>query len=413
MTSSSTASKKSPTASALLETDMLERFRARASAYDAENRFFSEDLEELRSAGYLAAPVPISGGGSGASLAELVALQRHLAAHAPATALGVNMHLVWVQVARFLHDRGIETLDWVLDDAVAGEIFAFGISEPGNKAVLMDAFSTAQPDDAGYVVSGTKVFTTLSPVWTRLGVHAREEVGTDDPALVFGFVRRGSAAGRALEPRSPEEGSLDLDEGAITHPGTWNPLGMRATQSWTSALECVRIRQEDIAATFPPFDPSNPLILAIFSSFSLLTAAVYAGIADRAFELAREAANRPDPMTRDDGTGLRLDDPDIAAKLTEATLQHRASLDALEVLARDVDDQRSREDWFLALAAARNRVTDEARSAVDLAMRLGGSRAYQADSEIARLYRDVAAGLYHPSSAESLASTVRASLRDE
>lgn len=383
----------------LLPDAMLARFRERAPRYDAENAFFADDLDELRAAGYLAAPVPESMGGSGLGLESLVAAQRRLAAHAPATALGINMHLVWVQVARVLHDRGIDTLDWVLRDAVAGEVFAFGISEAGNEAVLLDAFSTAEPHpDGGYRVRGTKIFTTLSPVWTRLGVHARceAEVATEgqDPRLIFGFVRR--------------DGGV-LAEGAVSHPGEWNPLGMRATQSYTTELEGVRIAPADVAAEIAPFDASHPLIFAIFSSFSVLTAAVYAGIADRAIELAAEAANRVVPLLAG-GEAPRLDDPDVASRLTAAVLEHRASLDALAVLARDVDERRERDDWFLALAAARNRVTDEARSAVDTAMRLVGARGFQADSELARLYRDVLAGLFHPSSSRSLARTVRGSI---
>lgn len=390
---------------ALLPTSLLEEFRGRAGTYDAENRFFVDDFEALRAQGYLAAPVPGSLGGAGLNLEELVRAQRRLASYAPATALGVNMHLVWVQVARFLRDReqgaeGEGPLDWVLRDAVDGEVFAFGISEAGNDAVLMDSASvaTGQPD-GGYLVSGTKIFTTLSPVWTRLGIHAKTAAsgGGEDPHLVFGFVRRDEAVNGRLAA------------GEITHPGVWNPLGMRATQSYTTKLDGVRIDARDIAAKIAPFDGRDPLVLAIFSSFSVLTAAVYAGIADRALELATEAARRP--VQRADGSaGTRLDDPDLAAKLTDAVLAHRSSLDALELLARDVDEQRARSDWFLALAAARNLVTDEARSAVDVALRLVGARGFQTDSELARLYRDVLAGMFHPSSSRALAKTVRDSL---
>ncbi|UOQ60116.1 acyl-CoA/acyl-ACP dehydrogenase [Leucobacter rhizosphaerae] len=394
----------------LLPPDLLRRARDRAATTDAENRFFAEDFEELRAIGYLAAVVPDALGGSGLSLESLVTAQRCLAAHAPATSLGVNMHLVWTQVARFLHDRGITTLDGVLRDAVAGEVFGFGISEAGNDAVLLDSTSTAEPHpDGGYRISGTKVFTTLSPVWTRLGVHARCERAGADPELVFGFVRR-EAAG----VRDPGSASAGLAEGRIEHPGTWNPLGMRATQSWTTRLDGVRVRPDDVAARIAPFDGRDPLVLAIFSSFSILTASVYAGIADRALELARAAANRPAPRPgggEPDGR-IRLDDPDTAATLTAAVLRHRRSLDALTLLARDVDERRERDDWFLALAAARNEVCDEARAAVDVAMRLTGSRGFQADSELARLYRDVLAGLFHPSSSAALAATVRGSLAD-
>lgn len=387
---------------------MLERFRERAASYDSDNRFFSEDFVELREAGYLKAVVPRKLGGAGLSLDTLVRCQRRLASYAPATALGVNMHLVWVQVARFLHDRGISRLDWVLRDAVAGEVFAFGISEAGNEAVLLDAFSAAEShEDGGFTVSGTKVFTTLSPVWTRLGLHARHERAGSDPELVFGFVRRDGAefAGGARQPKQASQG---LHEGHIEHPGDWNPLGMRATQSWNTTLEGVRILPEDVAAKIAPFDASEPIVLAIFSSFSILTASVYAGIADRALELARRAANRAGAG----GEGIRLDDPEIASRLTAAVLDHRRSLDALTLLARDVDGPSDRDDWFLALAAARNQVCDEARRAVDVAMRFAGSRGFQADSELARLYRDVVAGLFHPSSASALARTVRASLTD-
>ena len=406
----------------LLPESMLRGFRERAPRYDAENAFFHEDLAELRAAGYLAAPVPVRLGGAGLGLERLVAAQRRLAAHAPATALGVNMHLVWVQVARFLGDRvrGADDsgpLDWVLRDAVAGEIFAFGISEAGNEAVLMDSGSSAEPlgEGEGYRVTGTKIFTTLSPVWTRLGVHARVRSGAvapDEPAagskgdphlgaadgdeasLVFGFVRRDAG---------------EIAEGSISHPGAWNPVGMGATQGWTTRLEGVRVAESDVAARIAPFDGSDPLVLAIFSSFSVLTAAVYAGIADRALELAAESARRP--ARRPDGSdGIRLDDPDVSARLTAAILDHRASLDALAMLARDVDEARARDDWFLALAAARNRVTDEARRAVDVAMRLVGASGFQADGELARLYRDVLAGLFHPSSSRALASTVRGSI---
>jgi alkylation response protein AidB-like acyl-CoA dehydrogenase len=403
----------------LLPDDALLRFRARAAQYDEQNAFFVDDFAELRELGYLAAPVPEALGGMGFSLEQLVGSQRLLAAHAPATALGINMHLVWVQVARFLNERAAHlerdsSLDWVLREAVAGEVFAFGISEAGNEAVLMDAFSRAEPRaGGGYEVTGTKIFTTLSPVWTRLGVHAK---CTETGQLVFGFVRRGCGLDldkldRRLQPAQRtyrDEPSRGLTAGTITHPGQWNPLGMRATQSYTTKLEGVCIEPADVAARIEPFDGSDPLVLAIFSSFSILTAAIYAGIADRALELATEAAHRGQPSG--DGA-IKLDDPEIAARLTSAVLAHRESLDALTLLARDIDEQRDRPDWFLALAAARNRVTDEARAAVDTAMRLVGASGFQADSELARLYRDVLAGMFHPSSSRALAATVRASLR--
>ena len=42
----------------ILSDEILARFQERAPVYDRENRFFSEDFEELRSSGYLTMAVP-------------------------------------------------------------------------------------------------------------------------------------------------------------------------------------------------------------------------------------------------------------------------------------------------------------------------------------------------------------------
>ena len=69
---------------------MLARFDERAPVYDRENRFFTEDFEELRASGYLKIAVPEEFGGLGLRLDEVVALQRRLAYVAPATAVATH-----------------------------------------------------------------------------------------------------------------------------------------------------------------------------------------------------------------------------------------------------------------------------------------------------------------------------------
>ena len=59
---------------ALLTDDMLHRFDERAPQYDRENRFFTEDFEELRASGYLLAAVPVELGGAGLRLDEVMRL---------------------------------------------------------------------------------------------------------------------------------------------------------------------------------------------------------------------------------------------------------------------------------------------------------------------------------------------------
>src|SRR5690242_5989872 len=78
-----------PTASgsSVLTESLIDRCGQRATVYDRENRFFQEDFDELRQAGYLLLAVPREFGGYGLNLAEVCQQQRRLAYRAPATAL--------------------------------------------------------------------------------------------------------------------------------------------------------------------------------------------------------------------------------------------------------------------------------------------------------------------------------------
>ena len=97
-----------------LSEEILAHCAERAPIYDRDNRFFSEDFEELRAARYLLLAVPKELGGLGMSLAQVAQEQRRLAYHAPATALGINMHLYWTGVAADLWHAGDKSLEWLL-----------------------------------------------------------------------------------------------------------------------------------------------------------------------------------------------------------------------------------------------------------------------------------------------------------
>src|SRR5918912_3790854 len=113
----------------ILTDELIDRCGQRAAGYDRDNRFFAEDFEELRAAGYLLLAVPEEFGGLGLSLAEVCQEQRRLAYRAPATALATNMHLYWTGVAADLYRAGDRSLVWLLEEAVAGEGFAVGHAE--------------------------------------------------------------------------------------------------------------------------------------------------------------------------------------------------------------------------------------------------------------------------------------------
>src|ERR1700704_5379500 len=116
----------------VLTQEMLHRFQERAPRYDRENRFFDEDFEELRKAGYLTIAVPRELGGLGYTLADVCREQRQLGYFAPATALAVNMHLYWTGLVADLWRAGDRSLEWLLRGAVKGEGYAAGHAENGN-----------------------------------------------------------------------------------------------------------------------------------------------------------------------------------------------------------------------------------------------------------------------------------------
>ena len=90
----------------VISDDILARCRERAPVYDRENRFFDEDFEELRDAGYLLSAVPKELGGLGLSFAEVCQEQRRLAYYSAPTALAINMHFYWTGVAADLWRSG-------------------------------------------------------------------------------------------------------------------------------------------------------------------------------------------------------------------------------------------------------------------------------------------------------------------
>src|SRR5215213_11200474 len=138
----------------ILTDELIDRCGQRAAGYDRDNRFFTEDFEELRAAGYLLAAVPEEFGGRGLTLAEVCQEQRRLAYRAPATALATNMHLYWTGIAADLYRMGDRSLTWLLEEAVRGEVFAAGHGESGNDLPILLTTSKAERVEGGYRFTG-------------------------------------------------------------------------------------------------------------------------------------------------------------------------------------------------------------------------------------------------------------------
>lgn len=364
-----------------LSDDLLARIHERATVHDQENTFPTDDLADLRDAGYLAAFVPKEYGGAGLSLVEIAAEQTRLAKAAPGTALGINMHHIIVGLGRHLVRNGNDRGELILRDAAAGELFGFGISEPGNDLVLFGSITKATPDgEGGYSFEGTKVFTSLAPVWTRLLTFGRDDSGEDGPHSVFGIMHR--------------------EDGGFTIKDDWDTLGMRATQSNTTILEGAHVPADRILTRCEPGPSKDPVVFGIFSNFEILLGATYQGVGERAVEVAAEHVKT---RTSVKNQTVYSNDPDIRWRIAEAALAMNAVGPQIRELARDIDAGVDRGPiWMPQLSAAKNASAEATLRAVEQAIRACGGSSYYNRHELSRLYRDALAGLFQPSDQESL-----------
>jgi len=357
-------------ASSVLTDDVLAGMRARAPGFDQRNEFFHEDLDILREIGYL----------KPRSLPQMSSDQRRLAAHAPATALGIGMHLTWMGVARDMVNAGHTELQWILDDGDSGEIFAFGVSERGNDRVLSDSLVSVSEVDGGYAFTGQKIFVSLSPAWTRLSL-----LGRHGDEIIHGFITR--------------------DHEGWSNTPDWDTLGMRATQSYTTHLDGVVVEHSRVARRLPVGPNEDPFTIAIFQNFLLLVSSVYAGIADRALELTVEGATSKQSALED--KAAYSDDPDIRRQAAASAIAVDALTPQLETYCSWVGAGGPTPDhWFRLLSGMKHQSVETARSVVDTALRIVGGGAYRSSHELSRLQRDVLAGVYHPSDTEAVHRTV-------
>lgn len=374
----------------MISDELLQQIRENAAILDRTGKFGFEEFDALAQAGYLRAHVPTEFGGGGLSLTELTHQQALLASASPGVALAVNMHHVWVAVARQMYERGDESLIWLLQDAAAGEIFAFGISEPGNDLVLFgsDTTATAQ-SDGSYAFSGVKIFTSLSPVWTQLGTFGVDSGDPHQPQNVYAFIPRGADG--------------------ITIKDDWDAVGMRASGSCTTILKNALAPADRVVRKLPPGPSADPLLFGIFSSFEVLLASVYTGIAERALAVAVEVVTTR--TSKKNAGAPYSDDPDIRWRIARAGIALEALWPQIERL---IDDLEARIDhgprWFAKLSSLKVRATETARLVVDEAIRSSGGRSYFNSHELSRLHRDVLAGIFHPSDDESAHNTMATAL---
>jgi alkylation response protein AidB-like acyl-CoA dehydrogenase len=352
---------------------LIARCGERAATYDRENRFFTDDFKELEAAGFLKIAVPEQFGGRGLSLADVCREQRRLAYRAPATALATNMHLYWTGVAADMRKAGDSSLEWILREAAAGEVFAAGHGEAGNDLPLFLSTAKAERADGGYRFWGHKIFGSLTPVWTRLGLHAMDASDPQAPKIVHAFL-----------PRDAKNYSIKE---------TWDTLGMRATRSDDTLLDGAFVPDRYIARVLPA-GTADLFVLSIFGWAEPTFASIYLGLAERARDVAAAGVKKRTSLAL---TRSMAYHPEVQRCFSEMQLALEAASAQVERVADDWSRQVDHgAQWPMKLVAAKHNAVEAAKKVVDLAMAVSGGTGMFRSNELERLYRDVRCGGFHP-----------------
>lgn len=359
----------------VLTDEMLSRFESRVATYDRENRFFDQDFEELRAAKYLVLPVPKECGGGGLSLAEMCRQQRRLAYYAPATALAVNMHVYWIGIAADLWRRGDTSLEWMLREAAAGEIFAAGHAESGNDIPVLLSTSKAERVDGGYRFTGRKQFGSLTPVWTRFGLHGMDTSDPEHPKIVHAFMPR--------------------DNGGYIIKETWDVLGMRATRSDDTVLENAFVPDRYVARVVPAGGAGvDAFVLSVFAWALMGFANVYYGLARRALDKSIASAKSKGSLAL---TRTMAYHPEVQHAVAQMVIDLESVGPHIDRIAEDWSNGVDYgAEWPMKIFAAKYRAVEASWRVVDTGLDIVGGHGIFRSAGYERLLRDARLGRIHP-----------------
>lgn len=354
---------------------LARKLAPRAAAADRAGAIPVESYDDLVAAKYQTLTVPLESGGMGADMLEFVLAQNALARGDEATALGINMHLMSVANASQAGNWPAPLYHRVMREVVEeGALINAAAAEPemGSPAGGGRPMTTASRCEGGWLVSGRKTFTSLSPVLRYYIVLATTAELEDGGVEVGQFLVR-NGPGVEIVP-------------------TWDVMGMRSTASDDIVLENAFVPEGDVINRRRLGAPSGPAPGGAY--FALGVGGVYLAIGESAREFAVDFARNRAPT----GLGKPIG--------TIQSIQHRiAHMDILLMTARELLFSAA-EDWAqfpgergslgAKVAAAKFTATNNAIEVVDLAMRIVGGVAMFRSNPLERYYRDVRAGLSHP-----------------
>lgn len=358
-----------------------------AAVHDRDGTFPKEGLDLLKASGATAAVVPEAQGGWGLdSMHDVAVGLGRLAAGDSSLAIAFNMHLsvCWTMGNLVASERrkGREPVgpELLLGLLAQGGIAMVNATEPGTDT--RHPFTEVRLEGDEAVVSGTKIFSTMSPAADVLMVTARTpfpQGGDDAWRTGFAVVFAGTDG--------------------VTVNDDWDALGMRGSGSGSIVYDEVRIPAEQWMAGGPwgEWTPSGTISFVV-GNIGLV--GVFLGIAEQAHTIALDKARR---VARKASGTQHAADPGVRRAVAEMEVDlatargvfDRATL-AFDDLVRDraIDEVPMAEvhEAHAELQIAKLVVQRKAIDVVGMAMTVAGGSSYMASSPLSRLYRDVRAG---------------------
>ncbi|MBS4218736.1 acyl-CoA/acyl-ACP dehydrogenase [Bacillus sp. FJAT-49711] len=345
-------------------------FAKRAFEHDVEGSFPFENFQDMKEAGYLKTTVPKEYGGDGASLYEMVLMQERIAKGDGSTALGVGWHVGMMLSLRENREWPEELFKDFCEKVVEdGEMINSFASEraTGSPARGGRPQTTAEKTADGWIISGRKTFSTLSPILNYFTVSA----GIKDENKI----------GRFLVKKSE---NVEIEE-------TWNTMSMRATGSHDVILDNVHVPDSALIEIEIPGEKTHH---QTDSGWMLHIPACYIGIAHAARDFAVKFAlnYRPNSLP-----GPIAEVEHIQQKIGKIEAELKTARMLLYSVA-DRWDKNPAERLGLKseLGLVKYVATNSALSIVDQAMRIVGGGSLSRKLPLERMYRDVRAGLHNP-----------------
>jgi len=328
-----------------------------AARYDESGEFPWDNVRGLAELGILGLTVAEEYGGSGGTTRHLAIVAEEIARGCGSTSVILVAHLSLCTEFISTFGTPAQKQRWVPSLASAETIGAFALTEPGSGSDAAAMRTTVTGDEDGYVLNGSKLFTTNAEeaeVFVVLATHDRDLRSKGVSALV---VERG-ADGFTINPQHGK-------------------MGMRATSTAELVFEDCAVpgsallggEREGFAET-----------MDILNSSRIGIAAQSVGLAQAAYEAAVQYAKQREAFGKNlsEFQGIQWTIADMATDIEAARL-----LVLQAATLRDLG-----RPFVTAASMAKLFASRVAVESADRAMQIHGGTGYFAPTTVERLYRD-------------------------